>query len=124
MALILSQRLKALAFTLFKPLLHFVAFAAPKGTFRLLALTLKRVFVSLFTQFIQHFFSFFLFPYVFYYCRFIQSHCTYIVFFRPKVSIPFKYPMNEDTLYFGGNANSLSSYAPKLYLPLCIYIVL
>jgi len=69
---------------------HFVqativaTFAAPQGAFVLLA-TLKRVFVFFYTQLVQCDIVFVLFFYILFDCCFIESYCTHIISFRPKV---------------------------------------
>ena len=98
---LLGRRLKALAFSLGYENAAYTAFpqlrsshiafdsSLPlKGYCYYLALTLKRVFKFLYTQFIQCNVMFLLILNVLSYSCFIQPYCTNIISFSPEMTIP------------------------------------
>ncbi|EHL12464.1 hypothetical protein HMPREF9629_02275, partial [Peptoanaerobacter stomatis] len=98
---LLGRRLKALAFSLGYGNAAYTAFpqlrsshiafdsSLPlKGYCYYLALTLKRVFKFLYTQFIQCNVMFLLILNVLSYSCFIQPYCTNIISFSPEMTIP------------------------------------
>ena len=111
----------------FKP----IAACHPQALKRPLVLltTLKRVLVFFFSYFVHRYIVGFLFPDIFCYCSFIQANCTHVISFCPKMAVsklifqvaylsniiklllPFKYPINCDTLYFGGILTSMCTWS-------------